>query len=201
MTTAAGKITVIKGGTIIDGSSQRVADVAVANGIITEVGSGLHGDVMLDASGCVVCPGFVDLHTHLREPGREDTETIETGSRAGALGGFTALVAMPNTDPAQDSVAVVEFVREQGRRAGLVDVVPSGCITLGRLGTALSPMAELAKAGVHLFTDDGTGVQDPVLMRHAMEYAKGIGVTLAQHCEVTSLTSGAAMNECCCSAD
>lgn len=201
MSTPAGCTMVIKGGTIIDGSSQRVADVAIANGFITEVGSGLHGDVMLDASGCVVCPGFVDLHTHLREPGREDTETIETGSRAGALGGFTALVAMPNTDPPQDSVAVVEFVREQGRRAGLVDVVPSGCITLGRLGTALSPMAELAKAGVRLFTDDGNGVQDPVLMRHAMEYAKGIGVTLAQHCEVTSLTSGAAMNECCCSAD
>jgi dihydroorotase len=149
----------------------------------------------------VICSGFVDLHTHLREPGREDTETIESGSRAGALGGFTALVAMPNTDPAQDSVAVIEFVREQGRRAGLVDVIPSGCITVGRLGLALSPMAELAKAGVQIFTDDGTGVQDPVLMRRAMEYAKGLGVTLAQHCEVSSLTAGAAMNECCCSAD
>lgn len=201
MSTAAGRTTVIKGGTIVSGTGQRVADVAIADGIITEVGTGLHGDVVLDASGCVVCPGFVDLHTHLREPGREDTETIESGSRAGALGGFTALVAMPNTDPAQDSVAVVEFVREQGRRARLVDVVPSGCITLGRLGTALAPMAELAKAGVRLFTDDGNGVQDPVLMRRAMEYAKGLGVTLAQHCEVSSLTAGAAMNECCRSTD
>lgn len=201
MSTATARTTVIKGGTVISGLSQRVADVAIANGVITEVGAGLTGDDILDASGCVVCPGFVDLHTHLREPGREDTETIESGSRAGALGGFTALVAMPNTDPAQDSVSVVEFVREQGRRARLVDVVPSGCITLGRLGTALSPMAELAKAGVRLFTDDGTGVQDPVLMRHAMEYAKGLGVTLAQHCEVSSLTAGAAMNECSCSTD
>lgn len=201
MSTAAGRTTVIKGGTIVSGTGQRVADVAMADGIITGVGTGLHGDVVLDASGCVVCPGFVDLHTHLREPGREDTETIESGSRAGALGGFTALVAMPNTDPAQDSVAVVEFVREQGRRARLADVVPSGCITLGRLGTALAPMAELAKAGVRLFTDDGNGVQDPVLMRRAMEYAKGLGVTLAQHCEVSSLTAGAAMNECCCSTD
>jgi dihydroorotase len=192
---------VIKGGLIINGSSQRIADVAIANGLITEVGSGLSGDESLDASGCVVCSGFVDLHTHLREPGREDTETIETGSRAGALGGYTALVAMPNTDPAQDSVAVIEFVREQGRRAGLVDVVPSGCITVGRLGVALSPMAELAKAGVRLFTDDGNGVQDPVLMRRAMDYSMGLGVTLAQHCEVTSLTTGAAMNECCSSAD
>ena len=198
---ATNRTTVIKGGTIIVGSSQRVADVALANGIITDIGTGLSGDDTLDASGCVVCPGFVDLHTHLREPGREDTETIESGSRAGALGGFTALVAMPNTDPAQDSVAVIEFVREQGRRAGLVDVLPSGCITVGRLGLALSPMAELAKAGVQIFTDDGTGVQDAVLMRRAMEYAKGLGVTLAQHCEVSSLTVGAAMNECCCSAD
>ncbi|MHB1091232.1 MAG: dihydroorotase [Ilumatobacteraceae bacterium] len=201
MSAAITRTTVIKGGTVISGLSQCVADVAIANGVITEVGTGLTGDDILDASGCVVCPGFVDLHTHLREPGREDTETIESGSRAGALGGFTALVAMPNTDPAQDSVSVVEFVREQGRRARLVDVVPSGCITLGRLGTALSPMAELAKAGVRLFTDDGTGVQDPVLMRHAMEYAKGLGVTLAQHCEVSALTAGAAMNECSCSTD
>lgn len=192
---------VVKGGTMFTGSSPRVADVVIANGVITEIGPGLSGDDTLDASGCVVCSGFVDLHTHLREPGREDTETIETGSRAGALGGYTALVAMPNTEPAQDSVAVVEFVREQGRRAGLVDVVPSGCITVGRLGTALSPMAELAKAGVRLFTDDGNGVQDPVLMRRAMEYSRGLGVTLAQHCEVTSLTAGAAMNECCSSSD
>lgn len=201
MTKSAARTTVIKGGTILSGSSQRVADVAIANGIITEIGAGLNGDLVLDASGCVVSPGFVDLHTHLREPGREDAETIETGSRAGALGGYTALVAMPNTDPAQDSVAVIEFVRQQGRLAGMVDVVPSGCITVGRLGTALSPMAELAKAGVRLFTDDGNGVQDPVIMRRAMEYAKGLGVTLAQHCEVTSLTVGAAMNECCSSSD
>lgn len=201
MSEPSSRTTVIKGGTILNGTRQRVADVRIANGVIIEIGAHLKGDIKLDASGCVVCPGFVDLHTHLREPGREDTETIETGSRAGALGGYTALVAMPNTDPAMDSVAVIEFVREQGRRAGLVDVVPSGCITIGRLGTALSPMAELAKVGVRLFTDDGTGVQDPVLMRRAMEYATGLGITLAQHCEVSSLTTGAAMNECSCSSD
>lgn len=198
---AAGRTMVIKGGTVIIGKSQQVADVAIANGIITGVGVNLIGDDVLDASGCVVAPGFVDLHTHLREPGREDTETIETGSRAGARGGFTALVAMPNTDPAHDSVAVIEFVREQGRRAGLLEVIPSGCITLGRQGISLAPMAELALAGVRLFTDDGNGVQDPVLMRRAMEYAKGLDITLAQHCEVSSLTAGAAMNECCCSSD
>lgn len=192
---------VIKGGTIVDSTGERVADVVIGNGVVKEIGKNLSGDSTLDASGCIVSPGFVDLHTHMREPGREDCETIATASRAGARGGYTALVAMPNTDPAQDNVAVVEFVREQGRRAGLVDVLPSGCITVGRQGLALAPMAELAKAGVQIFTDDGNGVQDPVLMRRAMEYAKGLGITLAQHCEVASLTVGAAMNECCCSSD
>jgi dihydroorotase len=105
---------------------------------------------------------------------------------------------MPNTDPPQDSVAVIDFVREQGRRAGLLEVVPSGCITLGRHGEALAPLAELATAGVSIFTDDGNGVQNELLMRRAMEYAKGLGVTLAQHCEVASLTKGAVMNECQC---
>ncbi|MEY3439365.1 MAG: dihydroorotase, partial [Actinomycetota bacterium] len=155
----------------------------------------------LDASGCIVSSGFVDLHAHLREPGKEEAETIETGSRAGALGGYTALVAMPNTDPPQDSVAVIDFVREQGKRAGLVDVIPSGCITLGRQGESLAPMAELANAGVTLFTDDGNGVQDAALMRRALEYAKGLGITLAQHCEVAELTKGAVMNECSCCTD
>ena len=135
---------------------------------------------------------------NFNEPGKEEAETIETGSRAGAKGGYTALVAMPNTDPPQDSVAVIDFVREQGKRAGLVEVVPSGCITLGRQGETLAPMAELAAAGVRIFTDDGNGVQDELLMRRAMEYARGLGVTLAQHCEVATLTKGAVMNECQC---
>ena len=121
-------------------------------------------------------------------------------SRAAALGGFTAVVAMPNTDPAQDSVAVVEFVRLQGQRAGLCDVLPSGCITIGREGNQLAPFGELAGAGVHLFTDDGNGVQDPQLMRRALEYAGPLGIVLAQHCEVTALTKGAVMHEgSCCS--
>ena len=116
------------------------------------------------------------------------------------LGGFTAVVAMPNTDPAQDSVAVVEFVREQGLRAGLCEVLPSGCITVGRAGERLAPFGELAAAGVHLFTDDGNGVQDPQLMRRALEYAGPLGVVLAQHCEVAALTKGAVMHEgSCCS--
>jgi dihydroorotase len=190
--------TVLKGGRVVDSRGEQLADVAIQHGVIVEVGAQLTGDHVVDATGCVVAPGFVDLHAHLREPGKEEAETIETGSRAGAKGGFTALVAMPNTDPPQDSVAVIDFVREQGKRAGLVEVVPSGCITLGRKGEALAPMAELAAAGVRIFTDDGNGVQDELLMRRAMEYAKGLGVTLAQHCEVASLTKGAVMNECQC---
>jgi dihydroorotase len=183
---------------VVDSRGEQSADVAVDNGMVVAVGSGLTGGRDVDASGCVVAPGFVDLHAHLREPGKEEAETIETGSRAGAKGGYTALVAMPNTDPPQDSVAVIDFVREQGKRAGLVEVVPSGCITLGRLGEALAPMAELAAAGVRIFTDDGNGVQDELLMRRAMEYGRGLGVTLAQHCEVATLTKGAVMNECQC---
>jgi dihydroorotase len=192
--------TVVKGGRVIDQSGEREADVLIEADRIVEVGSGLSGDVTIDASGCVVAPGFVDLHTHLREPGREEAETIETGSRAAALGGYTAVVAMPNTDPAQDSVAVVELVRRLGREAGLCDVVPSGCITIGRAGERLAPLAELAAAGVRIFTDDGNGVQDPLLMRRALEYASELDVTLAQHCEVSRLTEGAVMHEgSCCS--
>lgn len=187
---------ILRGGRIIDSAttddSGRSADVRIADGTITHVvdpNSSLpDADQVLDASGCVVSPGFVDLHVHLREPGREESETIETGSRAAAKGGFTAVVAMPNTEPPHDSRVVVDFVREQGRRAGLCDVVPSGCITIARAGEQLAPYAELQAAGVHLFTDDGSGVQDAQLMRRALEYARDLGVTLAQHCEVASLT-------------
>jgi dihydroorotase len=192
----------ITGGRIVDQAGERHGDVVVEQGRIVAAGSDVLADaddVVLDARGCVVTPGFVDLHTHLREPGHEDAETIETGSRAAAKGGYTAVVAMPNTDPAADARNVVELVRSQGERAGLCDVRPSGCITVGRRGEQLAPFAELAQAGVRLFTDDGAGVQDPRLMRRAMEYADGLGIVLAQHCEVAALTTGAVMHEgsCC----
>ena len=195
-------VVVITGGTVVDQSGSRGADIRVDNGVIVEVGESLQpepDDTQLDAGGCVVAPGFVDLHAHLREPGKEEAETIETGSRAAALGGFTCVVAMPNTEPTQDTVSVIEFVRRQGELAGLCDVRPSGSITIARRGEQLSPLAELAGAGVHLFTDDGTGVQDPLLMRRALEYALDLGVVLAQHCEVARLTEGAVMHEghCC----
>lgn len=196
----SGQSIVFRGGTIVNPDGNVVADVLVRDGIIEEVGSGLSGDTDVDASGAYVSSGFVDLHTHLREPGKEEAETIETGSRAAALGGYTAVVAMPNTDPAQDSVMVVRFVRERGEAAGLCEVLPSGCITMGRNGTNLVPYASLAAEGVHIFTDDGNGVQDPLLMRRALEYAAPLSVTMAQHCEVARLTEGAVMHEgSCCS--
>ena len=195
-------MTVITGGTVVDQNGSRRADVRIDNGVVVDLADSLQpapDEDELDAEGCVVAPGFVDLHAHLREPGKEEAETIETGSRAAALGGFTCVVAMPNTEPTQDSVSVVEFVRRQGQLAGLCDVRPSGSITIGRRGDQLSPLAELAAAGVHLFTDDGSGVQDPLLMRRALEYALDLGVVLAQHCEVARLTEGAVMHEgdCC----
>ena len=190
---------VIAGGRLLDRTGERRADVLIEDGHICDVGERLDGDRVLDAGGCVVSPGFVDLHVHLREPGQEESETIESGSRAAALGGFTAVVAMPNTDPPHDSAGVVELVRAQGASAGLCEVLPSGCITMRRAGETLAPFAELARAGVRIFTDDGNGVQDPLLMRRAMEYSLGLDVVLAQHCEVARLTTGAVMHEgrCC----
>ena len=191
---------VIRGGQVVNPDGIVKADVRISNGVIDAVGQNLDGELVVDATDAYVSSGFVDLHTHLREPGKEEAETIETGSRAAALGGFTAVVAMPNTDPAQDSVIVVRFVRERGEAVGLCEVLPSGCITMGRNGTQLAPFASLAKEGVQLFTDDGNGVQDPLIMRRALEYSRTLGITLAQHCEVARLTEGAVMHEgACCS--
>ncbi len=187
---------VIKGGRVIDHDGERIADVAIDDDRIVEVGADIDttGARVVDAGGCVVSPGFVDLHTHLREPGKEDAETIESGSRAAVLGGYTAVVAMPNTTPAIDDASVVQFVLDAGRKA-VCDVHTSAAITVGRRGEALAPMAELAALGVRIFTDDGSGVQDDRLMRRAMEYAGGLGVILAQHCEIESLMAGGHMHE------
>jgi dihydroorotase len=185
---------VIRGGEVIDATGRRRADVVIDDGCVVAVGPDLAGDTELDAGGCVVAPGLVDLHTHLRQPGREDAETVETGSRAAALGGYTAVVAMPNTEPAIDDASVVREVQHLGRLA-LCDVEVAGAITVGRAGERLAPMAEMAALGVRLFTDDGTGVQDNRLMRRALEYGGGLGVTLAQHCEDAALAGGGHMNE------
>ena len=186
----------IRGGTVIDATGERRADVLIVAGEIAAVGDRLSGDRTLDADGCVVAPGLVDLHTHLREPGREEAETVETGARAAALGGCTAVVAMPNTEPVIDSAAVVRQVLDLGAAPGtLCDVRVAGAITVGRAGAQLAPMAEMAALGVRLFTDDGTGVQDGRLMRRALEYASALGVTLAQHCEDATLAAGGQMHE------
>ena len=185
---------VIKGGLVVDATGERVADVVVVGDRIEAVGVDLSADRTLDASGCIVAPGLVDLHSHLREPGNEEAETVETGARGAALGGYTAILAMPNTTPAIDSAAVVRQVLELGRTAPC-DVFTSGAITVGRAGEQLAPMAEMAALGVKIFTDDGAGVQDNRLMRRAMEYATGLGVTLAQHCEDDALCGGGHMHE------
>ncbi|MGA3146201.1 MAG: dihydroorotase [Acidimicrobiales bacterium] len=188
---------VIRGGTVIDEHGERRADVLVTDGLVAALDdeiTGPTGALVLDATGCVVAPGLVDLHTHLREPGREESETIETGSRAASLGGYTAVVAMPNTEPALDSAEAVRNVLELAATA-MAEVAVAGAITVGRAGERLAPMAELADLGVHLFTDDGAGVQSAGVMRRALEYATGIGVTLAQHCEDGSLAANGAMHE------
>lgn len=188
----------IQGGTVLDADGSRRADVLVRDGLIAEVGENLiapGGATVLEADGAIVTPGFVDLHTHLREPGGEDAETIETGARAGALGGYTALVAMPNTNPPIDTAAVVEQVLRVGQLAPC-QIFPSACITKGRAGEELAPLGELHGLGVRIFTDDGTCVGDAGLMRRALEYARALpGAVLAQHCEDPQLARGGHMNE------
>ncbi len=190
----AGADLVLKGGRIVDETGDRTGDVVIRDGRIVAIGPDLSASVVVDAGGCVVTPGFVDLHTHLRQPGKEEAETIETGTRAAALGGYTAVVAMPNTTPPIDGAAVVREVQALARGA-LCQVEVSGAITVGRAGEQLAPMAEMAELGVRIFTDDGTGVQDVRLMRRAFEYASGLGVTLAQHCEVSALSEGTCVHE------
>ena len=187
----------IRGGTVIDRTGERRADVRVVDGTVVEVGKGLSasaGATELVAGGCAVTPGLVDLHTHLREPGREEAETVESGTRAAALGGFTAVVAMPNTDPPLDSAESVRNVFALAEGA-MAQVAVAGAITVGRAGERLAPMAELAALGVRLFTDDGDGVQSAGLMLRALQYATGLGVTLGQHCEDRSLAAGGTMHE------
>jgi dihydroorotase len=175
------------------------ADLVLKDGVITTVGESLSvsNAEVVDADGLIALPGLVDLHTHLREPGREDTETVETGSRAAALGGFTAVHAMANTDPVADTAGVVEQVWRLGQEAGLVDVVPVGAVTVGLAGERLAELGAMADsaARVRVFSDDGKCVADPALMRRALEYVKALDGVVAQHAEEPRLTAGAQMNE------
>ncbi len=179
-------------------------DVFIDDGQIMAIGTDLNaGDLdvgeaeIVEARGQILLPGFVDLHTHLREPGREDTETIETGSAAAALGGFTAVFAMANTSPVADSVVITDHVWRRGQEVGLVDVHPVGAVTVGLEGKQLAEMATMA-AGVgkvRMFSDDGKCVDDPLIMRRALEYSSSLGVLIAQHAEEPRLTVGAVAHE------
>jgi len=179
-----------------DGVLEGRNDVAVVDGLITEIGQGLEvrGEA-IDCDGAWVGPGFVDLHTHLREPGQEWKEDIESGSRAAAAGGYTAIVAMPNTDPATDAGHLARYVADRGNEVGLVQVVPSGCITVGRAGAKLAHLDDLWSAGVRLFTDDGDSVADAGLLRRAMEYLGERGGVVAQHCVDAGLAADGQVHE------
>lgn len=174
-------------------------DVLIADGIIADMGAGLDvGDAtVVEGSGQVLLPGLVDLHTHLREPGREDAETVRSGSAAAALGGFTAVHAMANTDPVADTAGVVEQVFRLGQQAGYVDVHPVGAVTVGLGGEQLAELGAMADsaARVRVFSDDGRCVDDALLMRRALEYVKAFDGVIAQHAQEPRLTAGAQMNE------
>jgi dihydroorotase len=190
----------IKGGRVIDPSRNidQVADLLVIDGKIAAVGGNIgvpDGAQVQDAKGKIVAPGLIDVHVHLREPGFEDLETIATGAAAAVAGGFTAVCAMPNTDPVIDNQSAVGFVLSRGKQAGKARVYPIGCITIGQKGERLAEFGEMVAAGAVAVSDDGKPVQSSHMMRTAMEYAKIFGIPVADHCEDVSLAHGGAMHE------
>jgi len=190
----------LRGGRVVD-PSQRIdgtLDVRLSEGAIAEVGEALEWSEetrVIDCSGLVVTPGLIDVHVHLREPGEEHKETIATGARAAAAGGFTAVCAMPNTDPPIDDPAAVGFVAAEGRRAGAARVYPVGCISVGRAGERLALVGEMVEAGAVAITDDGSPVMNSGLMRLALEYSKAFGIPVADHPEDMGLSANGHMNE------
>lgn len=194
------KPVVVQGGRVIDPASgtDTVTDVVIQDGKVAGLGRNQgtpDGATVLDASGCVVAPGFVDLHVHLREPGREDVETVETGARAAVAGGFTSVCAMPNTDPVTDNQAAVGFIISQARRAGTAKVYPIAAVSLGSRGEQMSEFGELVAAGAVAVSDDGKPVATAHLMRAALEYAQTFGIPVVDHCEDHTLSAGGAMHE------
>jgi|ETN07SMinimDraft_1059922.scaffolds.fasta_scaffold40375_1 dihydroorotase len=189
----------LKGGTIVDPSQKlkRKLDLLVDKGKIARLGKiqAKKSWEVIDASGWIVCPGFIDMHVHLREPGREDKETILSGCRAAAAGGFTSISCMPNTDPVNDSEAITRYIVERARQAGLVNVFPAGAITKGLKGEELAEIGEMVKAGAVAITDDGHPVENNQMMRRALEYAKIFDIPVVDHCEDRQLAAGGHMNE------
>lgn len=190
----------LRGGHVIDPSTGQdgIADVLLNDGRVEAVGAGLgtpDDAEVVDVGGLIVAPGFIDVHVHLREPGGEHKETITTGARAAVAGGFTAVCAMPNTDPPIDDPAAVGFVRAEGRRAGGARVYPTGTVSIGMKGERLALIGEMVEAGAVAVTDDGRPVADAGLMRLALEYARTFGIPVAQHCEDHALSAGGSMNE------
>jgi dihydroorotase len=193
---------VLRGGRVLDPSQQldRTGDLVLVDGKVrsfeTAAGASYGDDYeVIDCKGLVVSPGFIDVHCHLREPGREDVETIATGARAAAVGGFTAVCAMPNTQPVTDNQAAVGFVLRQGQAANAARVHPIGAISLGQEGKALAEFGEMVGAGAVAVSDDGRPVASAHLMRTALEYARTFGIPVADHCEEPTLAAGGAMNE------
>jgi dihydroorotase len=191
----------LKGGRVLDpsqGLDREVGDVLVVDGRIEHAGESVSapdGAEVLDVAGCIVSPGFIDVHCHLREPGREDVETVATGARAAAAGGFTAVCAMPNTDPVTDNQAAVGFIIRQAQRARSARVYPIGAISLGQKGESLAEFGEMVGAGAVAVSDDGKPVASAHLMRTALEYAHAFGIPVIDHCEEPTLARGGAMNE------
>ena len=184
----------IKNGRVIDPAARldRKADVLIRDGRIVKVGRvTARAAKVIDAAGKIVCPGLIDLHVHCREPGHEEEETIATAAAAAVAGGFTAIVAMPNTHPAMDNEATVQYVIRQAEQAGLARVLPAGAITKGREGKELAEMGTMLAAGAVAFTDDGDGVASSIVMLRALQYAGMFGVAVMQHCKDPDLGAGA----------
>jgi dihydroorotase len=186
---------VIRNGLVLTPDGGQETDVAISGGVIVALGGGFDGNEELEAGGAWVGPGLVDLHAHLREPGQEWKEDIRSGSEAAAAGGFTAVVVMPNTQPATDSGHIARLIRDRGRQTGLCDVVPAGAITMAREGEMLSHLDELWEAGVRLFSDDGNSVGNSGLLRMAMEYLAERQAVVAQHAEDRHLSLDGQMHE------
>jgi len=188
---------VIKNGHLIEPASgiSEPLDILVADGVVREIGRDLAAEEVLDAAGCVVCPGLVDIHVHFREPGFESKETIESGSRAAARGGFTTVVTMANTEPRIDNAGMVEFVNRRARETACIHIRPAACATKGMLGAELTEMAELKEVGAVAVTDDGLDIADSAVMRRVLTYAHMVGLPYMAHCEDEALAEGGAMNE------